>query len=164
MVTVYVWKPGFAYLTSKGHASMLVAGGIPPGDTYISWWPGVTGGDRLSRTVERVQAVSSGVRRALHRNLQDDMLSTAEGRPPDFRIPIDGLDDTRIKSFWQRWRQEGHYQGFLFSCATTVGEALKEGGGDKMAPGWISPTVWTPMDVAHYAHRIQGVFAARRSA
>lgn len=164
MVTVYVWKPERFYLKSKGHAALLVTGGDPSGSVYISWWPGVTAGTAVSRSAERLQAVVGGVRRAVHRSLQDDMLSTAEGRPPDYRIPIAGLDETKIKSFWHRWLLEGHYQGLLFSCATTVGQALKEGGGDKLASDWFAPTVWTPLDVVSYANVIQQRLAVARSA
>ena len=89
MVTVYIWEARYAK-GSVGHASMAVSGGEPRGTIHISWWPE----NRTLRTI------TTGVRRGVHARLEDDLLSTAEGRGQDHTIQLAGLDETRIKALW----------------------------------------------------------------
>ena len=101
----------------------------------------------------------------MHSCLEEDMGSkNGEGRPPDSRIRIVGLNETEIKTFWSRWSSSGNYSGLLFNCATTVAEALREGGGDRLVPGWDLPTVCGPRDVRRYATQIGGALAKAQSA
>jgi hypothetical protein len=119
MATVYIWKHPYMK-SSAGHASMVVDGGQPPGTIYISWWPEKRG----------IKSITIGVRRAVHARLGQDEVSTAEGRAPDSTLRLQGPDETRIKAFWTHWLQNEKRWGLSSECATTVGQALKEGGGE----------------------------------
>ena len=140
MVTVYIWDARYAG-GSVGHVAMAITGGQPAGATYISWWP----------AKRRLDVISVGVPRVIHTSLEEDEGPRGEGRKPDHTIQLQGLDETAIKAFWKRWAQNANYQGLLFSCATTVGWALKQGGGDRYARSWTDPKVWTPADLLSYA-------------
>jgi hypothetical protein len=155
MVKIYIWKPKFS-IVRAGHAAMWIIGGEPLGDIYISWWP------LGNRWQQAVYTAWSGDSVLLHTRLDQDC--TEECRLPDQSVLIDGLDETKIKFFWTRWQQQGHYQALLFNCATTVAEALREGGADKLVSNGLNKTVWFPQDVLYYATSINSALAVRRSA
>ncbi len=155
MVKIYIWKLKPSSF-SAGHAAMWVSGGEPLGDIYISWWPSG------NQWLQRVCTAWSGDGVRLHTRPDQDC--TEEGRPPDQLVLIGGLDETKIKFFWSRWQRQGHYQAMLFNCATTVAEALREGGADKLVPNGFNKTLWVPQDVLYYATSVNSALAVRHSA
>jgi hypothetical protein len=136
-----------------GHASMQID------RTYISWWP------------ERPGLVPSHIHQDIYasnpfrnRTFAEDV--KAEKQKPDHQIFIEGLDENRIKDWWQSFglnRDGVKYQGPLLpwdtlkmNCSTVVSTALRKGGGDTYS-SWVKSwnLVWKPSDVLAYALSIQ---------
>lgn len=158
MVTVFVWNYR-GKSEAWGHASMLVNGGTPGGSVYVSWWPEGQGregslpfgiGDGYLYSVPAING----------RTFNDDVQGE-DGHHPDHTINLEGLDETEIKTWWNkllndtqsRWSTLGQ------NCSTTVARGLMAGGGDKLVKGiggwWKSwNTVWKPNDVLDYAQAI----------
>lgn len=157
MVTVYVWRfrgSGEAW----GHASLRVVGGAPAGIAYVSWWPAVS-----PRTPKYPSAPSPlnqiySAPAIQRRRLEDDIRD--EGMKPDYQILIHGLDEAAIKTWWAGFHTGANrWKTLSQNCSTTVGQALKAGGGDKYAKGftgwWDSwNCIWTPSDVLRFAQAI----------
>ena len=158
MVTVFIWTFRGSSV-AWGHAALQVTGGNPAGSIYISWWPQGTG--RQTKlpvapgplaNVYRVPAIAN------RQYIQDE---SAEGTPPDWRIDIDGLDETAIKTRWASFKTGANQWSTLSqNCSTTVAQALVAGGADKYAKGlsgwWRSwNTVWSPNDVLLFVRAIQ---------
>lgn len=143
MVTVYVWRHSLGH-QSVGHAALEVDGGTPPGNAYISWWPSE------GSVAEQVYFSTTA---SVHRNLHEDIV--AEHRFPDNTIRIAGLDESRIKAYWGSWWPHGRYSGLKLNCASTVGNALMVGGGNRLTTGWAHKQVWTPENCASLALEIK---------
>ena len=161
MVTVFIWNFRGSDV-ARGHASLLVD------RTYISWWP--EGSDRIaSKLSHRLYSVYP----IRHRLLSDDI--AAERSQPDHLIDIAGLDEIRIKEWWQSFglTRDGlldagpmlPWETIAQNCSTVAARGLSVGGGDRFA-NWTKAwnVVWTPDDVLQYAMSIRaGLTAARRS-
>lgn len=152
MVTVYIWMFRGKDV-AWGHASLLVD------QTYISWWPEDDG--RISSKVsEQIYTVHP----IYNRKFVDDVAD--EGQQPDHRLMISGLDEGKIKDWWQLFgltRDGVLYEGPLLpwqtlkqNCSTIAARGLSIGGGDRYA-GWSKSwrAFWTPNDVLQYATSIQ---------
>jgi len=160
MVTVYIWTFRGKDV-AWGHASLLVNG------TYMSWWP--EGNGRIASKIHGQVYSVSPIR---NRTLDDDVYD--EGQDPDHTIVIHGLDERKIKDWWQSFgltREGVLYEGPLLpwstlkqNCSTVVARALSIGGGDQYA-SWLKSwnVVWTPSDVLRYATSIKnGLASAQR--
>jgi hypothetical protein len=137
MVEVLVWN--FMERGNIGHAALKVGG------DYISWWPQGT----------------ASVKDGRHPGVVNDETGdhAAEGRAPDHRIRLVGLDEDAIRRWWHEFREGNEYRLFVQNCSTVVAMALKAGGGTKRTSGlgWAYHswnTVWTPDDVRRYAEAI----------
>ncbi len=150
MVTVHIWSFR-GKREAWGHASMHV------GQAYISWWPMGAGRDR-----SKIHSDIYSVHPIMGRNFADDIRD--EGIPPNETIRINGLDEGRITTWWERiapWSASRSgppsmpWSTLDWNCSKVVAMALKEGGGDKYA-SWPTTwnVVWTPNDVRDYADSI----------
>ena len=159
MLTVNIWD--FRGKTEAwGHASLQVD------QTYVSWWPEHPG--QVPSKIHRNIYASHPFR---DRRYEEDV--AAEGQRPDHRVPINGLEETAIKDWWQSFgltRDGVLYYGPLLAwdtlkrnCSNVVATALRVGGGDRYA-SWSKAwhLVWTPDDVLQYALSIQRGLASRR--
>lgn|SRR5262249_415368 len=160
MLTVFVWMFRGKDV-AWGHASLLVD------QTYMSWWP--EGRNRIrSKVSDQVYSVHPIRNRTFLGDVSD------EGQQPDHRLVINGLDEKRIKDWWQSFgltRDGVLYQGPMLSwetlaqnCSTVAARGLSIGGGDRYA-AWSKAwnVVWTPNDVLQYALSIQrGLASGRR--
>ncbi|MEQ1833827.1 MAG: hypothetical protein ABL977_12295 [Candidatus Eisenbacteria bacterium] len=139
MVEVLVWN--FMEHGNIGHAALKV------GSDYISWWPAGTATIKHGRHPGAVNSES------------DDLAS--EGRSPDHRIRIRGLDEDAICRWWHTFRDGEEYRLFVQNCSTVVALALKAGGGTARTSGFgflyhSWNVIWTPGDIRRYAEAIQG--------
>lgn len=124
------------------------------GSTYISWWP--EGEDRDLKKGEK-----KGEKKPIYsvdhihgRTYEEDVRD--EEQDPDHDIEINGLDESRILTWWNSFNVPGRDWTTLGqNCSTTVGRGLMVGGGDDYA-AWSSQwnMVWTPKDVLSYANSI----------
>ena len=138
MTTVYIWN--MTSVLHLGHAA-LKFGGIGGRAIYVSWWP-----------VEReVGTMIGGVQASPHVNLVEDV--TGEGKMPDYQVQVQGLDDGRMRDAWRLWLNSHRYLVWNSSCATTVAEILRAGGGD-MYTSWPGRLIWNPNEVRGYAQAI----------
>jgi len=152
MLTVFVWNFRGKDV-AWGHASLLVD------QTYMSWWP-----EGRNRIASKVSNRIYSVHPVRNRLLSDDI--AAEKYQPDHRLVIHGLDEKKIKDWWQSFglsRDGLLYQGPMLpwetlvqNCSTVAARGLSIGGGDKFA-SWTKSwnLVWTPNDVLRYAMSIQ---------
>ena len=136
-----------------GHAAVQVD------QTYISWWP-----ERERRQASKVSAQVYAVHPVRNRSFHADV--SDEGQSPDYRVVINGLDELKIKDWWQSFglhRDGVQYQGPLLpwktleqNCSTIAARALTIGGGETYASWRASRRlVWTPNDVLQYAVAIK---------
>jgi hypothetical protein len=160
MVTVFIWNFRGKDV-ARGRASLLVD------RTYMSWWPEGSNGiaSKLSDRLYSVHPIR-------HRLLSDDI--AAERYQPDHLIDIAGLDESKIRDWWQSFglAQAGvphedpmlPWETLARNCSTVAARGLSVGGGDRYANStkpWNS--VWTPHDVLQYATSIRaGLSAARK--
>ncbi len=160
MITVFIWM--FRGKDAAwGHASLLVD------RTYMSWWPEGRGRAR-SKVSEQIYTVLP----IYDRQFGEDV--TAEGQQPDHRVVISGLDEFKIKDWWQSFgltRDGVLYQGPLLpwatlaqNCSTVAARGLSIGGGDRYSE-WATSwrPVWTPNGVLQYALSIQRGLVSGRS-
>src|SRR5262245_17108187 len=155
MITVYIWNYRGTDV-ALGHASMLVDGGEPAGQTYISWWPesdatspiNRCGGDEWSGPDNSGPAI-------LNRTYADDKRD--EGRAADHIVRIDGLDATAIKRWWSNLLGQPNPRWCLrtFSCSTVVARALQAGGSERYAAFPPLLSWWDPASVLRYAIEVQ---------
>jgi hypothetical protein len=124
-VTVYVWN-----MTSRnpaGHVSMEVAG------TYMSYWPGTAAGKKdfkISATHPATQASRYDVDRRQER------------KPADWKLLIDGLDETRMVEAWSAiLRNELRYNMVKHNCSTVIASVLEVGSG-------VSPSFQPRLEIA----------------
>ena len=157
MLTVYIWNFRGKDI-AWGHASLQVD------HTYMSWWP-----EERNRLRSKVSNKIYSVQAIRNRLLSDDI--AAERMPPDHQLVIQGLDEKKIKDWWQSFglsRDGVLYQGPLQAwetlaqnCSTVAAKGLAVGGGDKYASWHRSwNLVWTPNDVLQYARSIQAGLAS----
>ena len=159
MLTVFIWVYRGKDV-AWGHASMLVD------QTYMSWWP--EGRNRIRSKVSNDIYTVHPIR---DRKFADDQ--EGEGQPPDHNVVIKGLDEKKIKDWWQIFgltRDGVQYYGPMQpwqtlqqNCSTVVARGLSIGGGDRYA-SWTKSraVVWTPNDVLQYALSIRHGLAAAR--
>ena len=153
MVTVFIWMFRGKNV-AWGHAALLVD------QTYMSWWPEGRGRIR-SKVSDQLYTVLP----IYNRQFADDV-DGEDGRQPDHRLLINGLDEVKIKDWWQSFgltRDGVLYQGPLLpwetlaqNCSTVAARGLSIGGGDRYS-GWTRSwkLVWTPNDVLQYTLSIQ---------
>ena len=101
-----------------------------------------------------------------HRTYGEDVGD--EGHRPDHVVRIHGLNETRVKRWWQEFnRHPPPWQLYSTNCARVVSLALEVAGGDdavdlRLAPEDYLDTfniVWTPTDVLNFALAItRGIF------
>ena len=157
MVTVFIWNFR-GQDVARGHASLLVD------RTYMSWRPEGSNGI-ASKLSDRLRSVHS----IRHRLLSDDI--AAERSQPDHLIDIGGLDESKIKDWWESFglAQAGNpaegpvppWETLARDCSTVAARGLSVGGGDRYANStkpWNS--VWTPNDVLQYATSIRAGLSA----
>ena len=115
-----------------GHAAIQLDNG-----RYISWWPNE---DRTAK-ISDVSPLNNVYRAPAYpdRLYRDD--ASAEGRPPDARIRIDGLDERAIEQWWDDFRRNNDWATFGWNCSSVVSQALNVGNGyvDYGYPGAITP-------------------------
>jgi hypothetical protein len=152
MVTVFIWDFRGSDV-AWGHASLLVD------QTYMSWWP-----EGQNRERSKISDQIYSVHPIRDRRFSDD--TAAEGGPPKHRVEIRGLNEARMKDWWQSFglmRDGVLYQGPMLpwetlaqNCSTVAARGLSVGGGDRYAR-WIKSwqVVWTPNDVLNYALSIR---------
>jgi hypothetical protein len=176
VVIVHIWN----YLGTKeawGHAAVEVTGGDPAGSIYVSWWPSPSGRQpyfprlaqlpvlgELAANIYFVPAVENQTK-------QDDEANEGEGgdpRKPDHSIPVKGLNETEIKAWWTKFKNNPPpWSSVNTNCALIAAFALRAGGAEKLLVGfkgwWRSwNTMWSPSDVLLLAHQINYGFANNR--
>ena len=156
--TVYYWK--FVGSSSAwGHASMMVDGGDPDGQYYISWWPDCQGSD------EKKQQYFGLCETNRSRSLKTD-IESEHGRA-DNSVLLLGLDETAIKAFWADLTNDpqARWSATKTNCAAAVAAALHAGGSGKYFNvfeelafdiWWNKSFCWDPESVYHYALNLQG--------
>ena len=108
LAEMVIWGPHVQQNT-HGHASLFLNDG-----TYISNWPVNNGSDAFDDTRPP--------------NFDQDLLD--EGFEPIY-IPINGLDESAIKEWWESKLESGPYWHNLYNnCSDTVVDALEKGGID----------------------------------
>ena len=138
MVEVLVWN--FLSNGNIGHAAIKVGG------DYISWWPSEPASVKHGRSAGMPQSEA------------DDLAN--EGRAPDHRIRLSGLDEEAIRLWWHGFRDGEEYRLFVQNCSTVVARALRAGGGTARTSGFgylyhTWNVFWTPDDVRRLAEAIQ---------
>jgi hypothetical protein len=147
-----------------GHVSLLVTGGEPSGDVYMSWFPTAHGS--ISSTARVGQTYSQDV--ALEKS---DPLS-----PLSVGSPSKTLDETAIKAWWKAFKSSPpKWVLTSTNCAQLVVEALRAGGAEKYLvadqstagkllglPPWESwSVVWRPWNVDGFVASINRGLSAR---
>lgn len=152
MLCVNIWNFR-GKMEAWGHASMQID------STYISWWPEKPG--QLPSHIHSDIYASHPFR---NRTFKADV--AAEKQMPDHQIYIEGLDEGRIKDWWQSFglsRDGVIYKGPLLpwdtlkmNCSTVVSTGLRKGGGDNYS-SWTKSwnVVWKPSDVLAYTLSIK---------
>ena len=108
-VTVYVWRPR---LPQVGHASMKLVDG-----TYISLWPG-EGKAYFKKKIRKDKKQDN------HTSVNLDEDIEEEGRDPDRTFKIDGLNENKIKIWWNGFNKASC--SWVQNCCKTVIDGLKE--------------------------------------
>jgi hypothetical protein len=106
-VEVYFWSPKKGNI---GHAAIMTDGGVPPGPSYLSVWPGTA------------LAIIFGP--AAFNKYQDDVASEG-GRPQVVRLTK--LDETAIKAQIEKCREAARYGFITLNCATQASICLNAG-------------------------------------
>jgi hypothetical protein len=160
MVTVYVWNFRGKNV-AWGHASMQC------GDKYISWWPAPAPRVPWNSKAPQIYDAHPFILRRFEDDVRD------EEKRPDWTIRVDGLDEERIKGWWQGYNPQAHdmygppsapWSTVTTNCSKIVAIALDEGGGREHASYFKSRNVvWTPDDVRRYAQAVQAGLKARRA-
>ena len=112
--------------TAFGHASMEVYGGDPHGTYYISWWPNCSAaGGKKEEYFGMCEPKRS-------RTFAKDIESEFDNRP-DRHVLLDGLDDTKMKVFWDDLTTDhrAKWSASTTNCAAVVMTALRAGGADR---------------------------------
>ena len=152
MVIVYIWN----FRGKKeawGHASALVS------NQYISWWP-ISDNRVRSKLYDDIYSAHPIGNRQLYDDISD------EGCTPNHTIKIEGLNESKILTWWRRtalsWGSglalgppSLMWSSLGWNCSKIVATALKEGGGDRYSSIVKSFNfIWTPNDVKYYAESI----------
>ena len=140
MVTVFVW-PGLLQ-GNVGHASLRIDSTASLPEQYLSWWPAGSGGVGAFLTDQSIPAT-------LHTFAEDE---ESEDLANFHTISIFGLDEDRMRTWWETWKSDLTFRLFHRSCATTVASALATGNHDQLTLQDNSP--WTPFGVWAYAQQI----------
>ena len=159
MITIYVWD-FLGKQVAWGHASMHCR------DRYISWWPEPKGRTPWTSKVPDVYDAHPYVVRTFEDDVADE-----DDRLPDWKIPVGGLDERKIKIWWEAFNPQAHgvhgppshpWSSLTWNCATIVATALTIGGGADLAPWYYSRSiVWTPNYVRQYALAIAAAASSR---
>jgi len=140
MVNVYVWS---AHITvaSPGHAALEVQSNKH--SIYMSWYP-------VEFSLSKPAILFGGaVQSSPHISLQEDVRYSKSD--PNHQTSVHGLNESAIIDFWRVWLQHNRYRLYNQSCATTVADALRAGGGDTYAPQFSKRHLWWPDEVYKYA-------------
>jgi hypothetical protein len=134
MVKVLIWN--FLRHGNLGHAALEVRG------EYISWWPS----ERAKVMLGRQPGVAG----------DEDSDAASEGRGPDHRIWLHGLDEDAMCRWWRGFRDGEEYRLVIQNCSTVVAMALKCGGAmSRASVSGFDFVVWTPSDVRRFAEAIE---------
>ncbi|MFL6210548.1 MAG: RHS repeat-associated core domain-containing protein [Pyrinomonadaceae bacterium] len=137
LLIVHIWHASDGW----GHTSITLDDG-----THISWWPSPDG--RVSKfghgSLRDIYTAPANRNQTLERDVE------LEERWPDENIRIDGLDEEKIKKWWEDFKEKNKWSSLTQNCSTTVADALMAGG----APTGHFP-VWRPKEIADYAKYIQ---------
>jgi len=115
MIWIYIWEPNGPNI---GHASAKIA---DVKNAYISWWP---------REQDKPLKDSPGGVGTY------DSDGAVEGRPPDWRTTIQGLNEQGGLKWWRSFSKDGIYNATSTNCAWAVATFLKKSGGDDRVPWW----------------------------
>jgi RHS repeat-associated protein len=148
LLYVNIWYPTGE--DSMGHASINLSN---YGNAYISWWP------QLDRVFDHSLDWLGGLNdlnytaTAFPNQKAKDDLAGEQGRKPDVRIKIDGLDE---KAMWEWFQKTKHddpkWRTLTRNCSTIVVGALEAGGaGAPQDP----PPFWTPIGAMQYATQVR---------
>lgn len=140
MITAFIW-PGL-FQGNVGHASLRIDSTASLTEEYISWWPSGSGSVGMFLT-------DQGIPAAKHSFSEDE---ESEEYANFHSIAIFGLDEGRVRAWWQTWQQDPTFRLFHRSCSTTVAKALATGNHDQLALD--DNSVWTPFGVWAYAQQI----------
>lgn len=110
-VTVYYWPPDWD-TDSVGHASIMVDGGQPPGQAYLSAWPG---------SLLSIILVGEGA----YHEYRDDIESEYNRKPA--AVVLRKLDESAIKEKMSDLKKRSYYSFVSANCATQAGICLKAG-------------------------------------
>ena len=138
-VTVYVWLPEAPQV---GHASMELEDG-----TYVSLWPGEGKANSKKKTKkDKKQDIHTS------ENLDEDI--DEEGRNPNHTFYIDGLNENKIRRWWNGFNKTSW--SWTQNCCKTVIDGLREGGSDSKLSGckYFVGMIWTPGGVVNYCQDI----------
>ena len=142
-VRVLIWE----YLginRAIGHAALILSDNT----TYISWWPSNVSREELKFSGGEFKSDAYN-----NRTYQDDYRGEINTQPY-LIIPVYGLDEGAIKTWWNGFNVPGAmYNLVRQNCSTVVYKALLAG---NVIPDSIKPTVealpvWTPEWVGRFA-------------
>ena len=149
-LTVSIWN-----YTGKnqnwGHASITLEDG-----THISWWPSK---NRVSTfpgfMIKLIPQLANIYSADALKNQTFAKDVEYEGSLPNEQIKINGLDEGKIKQWWEPFKNSNKWQSLTQNCSTTAADALKAGGADVFS-SWLKSNnlVWTPQAVLKYAQEI----------
>ena len=149
-VYVYFWDYQVWATQAVGHSSMY----LPRSDTYISWWP-----DNTSPEMQQVLGLDwRGPPQRSRTYAEDHSGVTGEGKPPDTVVPIYGLDEPRIKAWWDQFKADPGSEYYLWgcNCSSVVYLGLKAGGilnkvSDKVRRDVETVEPWAPYWITRLA-------------
>lgn len=128
---------------SWGHASITLEDG-----THISWWPS------SNRDSKKLIPLIYSAPALDNQTMSKDILY--EGKNPDHQIKITGLDEAKISTWWNDFKQNNEWKTLSQNCSTTTSDALKAGGGSDYS-SWLKShnIVWNPGDAKAFAREIK---------
>lgn len=147
VATVFVWN-FLGKDVAWGHASIELDDG-----TYISWWP--SGRDRKSMPLLPDVYCAP----ANDPQTYTDDVRLENGHDPDWRIPVGGLDNNKIRTWWSSFKTGHDWCTLSQNCSTTVADAMWAGGAasiltSRETDNFETIAVWTPDDALAFAQAI----------
>ena len=140
---MYIWDHSFDHW---GHAAMRLEDG-----TDISWWPSE---DRHGILREKDIYSAPAV---IGQTIEQASGPHYENKKADLKIPINGLDEKAIKTWWNKFKGNHLWKSLSQNCSTTVSDGLKAGGAKVKLSDIFKQwnLIWTPNDIKKYAQAIK---------